>query len=294
MSNSDIEPMKHNNRPWFIEFRSLIIFVVVALVLAAIFKIALAPLLITLQNLSMSELVSLAISIYAVAMSFAFYFQASRTSNTFYDNTYKFTKDVSEILGRMEGMFGEKLAHLDDNYNRMDRRLDRFSPAKTEKELSESQSEADESKDKRDELIESLMQKAQLQGEERDEFLKRLTQAEEELISARQRASRLERRLIAMNSRVEEPGSPLSPHDYEIIVDFISNHLLTVLGGPERIMGFDLKDVRDAVVELADDLPSNFINAMRNGGHMSRNRTLSFSGARLIKRLAREQLENHS
>jgi len=63
-------------------------------------------------------------------MSFAFYFQASQTSNTFYDNTYKFTKDTSEVLGRMEGMFGEKLSHLNDNYTRMDKRLEQFSPAK--------------------------------------------------------------------------------------------------------------------------------------------------------------------
>jgi len=30
----------------------------------------------------------------------------------------------------MEGMFGEKLSHLNDNYTRMDKRLEQFSPAK--------------------------------------------------------------------------------------------------------------------------------------------------------------------
>ena len=39
--------------------------------------------------------------------------KATDTSNNFYDNSYKFTKEISEILGRIEAGFGEKLKHID-------------------------------------------------------------------------------------------------------------------------------------------------------------------------------------
>jgi len=76
------------------------------------------------SNVNISELLSFVLALFAIGISIAFYFKTSDTANTFYDNTYKFTKDISEMLGRIEAGFGEKLRHLDESYLRMSKRIE--------------------------------------------------------------------------------------------------------------------------------------------------------------------------
>lgn len=65
----------------------------------------------------LTDLVALVLAIFAISLSALFYFKATETSNRFYDNSHKFTRDVSEILGRIEAGFGERLRHLDEGYS---------------------------------------------------------------------------------------------------------------------------------------------------------------------------------
>jgi hypothetical protein len=69
-----------------------------------------------LSEFNFSDLLALFLAMFSIALAVLFYLKASETSNVFYDNTYKFTKDVSEILGRVEAGFGEKLQHLNEGY----------------------------------------------------------------------------------------------------------------------------------------------------------------------------------
>jgi len=71
------------------------------------------PLTMTMDT---STLLSLLLALFSVALSALFYFKATDTSNAFYDNTYKFTKEIAELLVKIESGFGEKLRHLDEGY----------------------------------------------------------------------------------------------------------------------------------------------------------------------------------
>ena len=224
-------------------------------------------------------------------MLFAFYFQASQTSNTFYDNTYKFTKDTSEVLGRMEGMFGEKLSHLNDNYTRMDIRLEQFSPAKAKEELSESKAQADESADKRDELIESLIEKAQLQGAERDKFLERLQQAEEQLISSRESVALLEQRLRNFQRQVgdsDKSSTVFSSYAQGRLESMIRRELISRLGGSERSANMTLSIIRHEFRTFASDLPDPLVSLMQRKGYIRGSDSLTLPGAHLIQITARD------
>lgn len=53
-------------------------------------------------KLSASELVNLLLAFFSIALSAAFYFAATSQSNQFYDNVNKFSKDTSELLGRVD------------------------------------------------------------------------------------------------------------------------------------------------------------------------------------------------
>src|SRR5688500_20145424 len=52
-------------------------------------------------------LLSLLLALFSVALSALFYFKATDTSNAFYDNTYKYTKDKAELLVRIKSGYGE-------------------------------------------------------------------------------------------------------------------------------------------------------------------------------------------
>ena len=65
-------------------------------------------------NLDAATLISLLLALFAIWLSALFYFKATETSNAFYDNTYKFTRDVAQLLAKMESGFGERLKNLDE------------------------------------------------------------------------------------------------------------------------------------------------------------------------------------
>src|SRR5579872_1157073 len=63
-----------------------------------------------------NDVLTLGLAIFSIWLSVSFYHQANNVSNLFYDNIYKFTQDVSVILGRIEAGFGERLRHIDEGY----------------------------------------------------------------------------------------------------------------------------------------------------------------------------------
>ena len=56
-----------------------------------------------------SSFLSLVMAFFSIGL---FYFKATETSNSFYDNTYKFTQEIAGLLVKIESGFGEKLNHL--------------------------------------------------------------------------------------------------------------------------------------------------------------------------------------
>jgi hypothetical protein len=73
-----------------------------------------------LTGFDFSQLLALLLALFAMALSAQFYFKAADTSNAFYNNTYNFMKDVSEVLGRMEERFGKQLEGLEKAQTRIE------------------------------------------------------------------------------------------------------------------------------------------------------------------------------
>lgn len=139
-----------------------------------------------LTSFSFTDFLALVLSLFSVALSVAFYFKANDASNKFYDNTYKFTKEMSEILGRIEAGFGERLRNLDEGYSGVRAHLDKFpyysvtpSDVKNEEEKIV-QKEAEQRA-----MIEELAHKAQLAEDEKVALFSNLAQKNEELENAR-------------------------------------------------------------------------------------------------------------
>jgi hypothetical protein len=69
-------------------------------------------------QVDISTILSLAISFFAIWLSVIFYFKADEASNRFYNETYKFIKDTSIMLGKIEATFGEKLSNVEKSLDR--------------------------------------------------------------------------------------------------------------------------------------------------------------------------------
>ncbi|MGY4556823.1 hypothetical protein COL22_02030 [Bacillus thuringiensis] len=63
-------------------------------------------------SLGVTDFLSIVLALFSIGLSVAFYFKSTDQSNKFYDDTVKFTKDTSTILGEIKASFGEKLTHL--------------------------------------------------------------------------------------------------------------------------------------------------------------------------------------
>lgn len=134
--------------------------VIVAFSLFAVFKLWNTDLSSIISNFSFSEFMALILALFSISLSVLFYFKATETSNVFYDNTYRFTQDISEILGRIESGFGERLKHLNEGYLDIKRVVESFpmDPKEVEKRLITDESRKKEIEDERTVVLEEILE----------------------------------------------------------------------------------------------------------------------------------------
>ena len=72
-------------------------------------------------SFSLESILSTLLAFFSIFISIFFYFKADETSTNFYDSSYKFMKDISVTLGKIEERFGEKLNSLNDKVSHLDR-----------------------------------------------------------------------------------------------------------------------------------------------------------------------------
>ncbi|MGB3962225.1 MAG: hypothetical protein WBK95_08325, partial [Sulfurimonas sp.] len=125
-------------------------------------------------------LLSLLLALFSVALASLFYFKATETSNTFYDNTYNFTKDIAQLLVKIESGFGERLRNLDEGYTSMRDYLQHFQEnpkdnvEKTKQKIETEKGEVEKVVQERNEIIQKLLERSTLQEEEKSKVLEEL------------------------------------------------------------------------------------------------------------------------
>mgnify|MGYP000692170904 CR=1 FL=1 len=177
---------KNTNKLWvkgFLTLANIRDIILLIFLTTVTWKLINSNISISLQSFSFTDLLSVLLAFFAIALSAAFYFKASDTSSKFYDNSYKFTKEVSEILGRIESGFGEKLQHIDDGYVGLREKFDKMPFDVTQAKEKEKQEEQhiQEAEDERDKIINDLMKKAKIAGKEKDSLLNQLKTNSSEL-----------------------------------------------------------------------------------------------------------------
>ncbi|WP_324733722.1 coiled-coil domain-containing protein [Pseudomonas paeninsulae] len=217
-----------------------------------------------------------------------FYFKATDTSNTFYDNTYNFTKDIAQLLVKMESGFGERLRNLDEGYSSMRDSLQHYNDRPgidveaTKKQIESEKSEMEKVVQERNQIIESLIERSSLQQEERSTIIEELKGKEIELAEAQKELGRMNKRLLM--ERMEKKRLRSVPFDLDSgAIGFTKSQVIPKIG-IERIINAPRSYIQKRFDMMINDLPRGYIDDLEREGFFDNG--LTIKGYNLLKELA--------
>jgi hypothetical protein len=257
-----------------------------------------------LTKFDFSDLLALIMGLFAIAMSVAFYFKATDTSNKFYDNVYKFTQETSEILGRIEAGFGERLRHLDEGYVGLQSRFDKFSsltPAESEhkaeknKEREEkAEAEKKEATDEKQKLINHLLEKAEIDDKEKKNISAQLEKLGEQYENAEKRLSKLKEERDQMEKEMFIIERDMIEGDKNI-----EPFLSSIIQHPEfRNLFIDIEDVPFEFIKkrfnkFLPNIPRDYVMMLEKKGILSEKGELTRAGYHALRTVSRRFRHMH-
>lgn len=252
------------------------------------FKVYATPIALTVD---FPTLLSLLLALFSVALAALFYFKATDTSNTFYDNTYNFTKDIAQLLVKMESGFGERLRNLDEGYSSMRNSLQHYyeKPSldveATKHKIETEKSEMEKVVQERNQIIETLIERSNLQQEEKSAITHQLKEKEIELTEAQNELGRMNKRLLM--ERIEKKRLRNESINFDSgAVGYTRSHVLPKLG-IKRIIEAPRPYIQNKFDSMTNDLPRGYLEDLEREGLFENGLTLK--GYHLLKELAERE-----
>lgn len=151
------------------------------------------------KDFNFTDLLSLLLAFFSITISIVFYLKAGETANQFYDNTYKFTQHTSEVLGRIESGFGERLRNINESYNRLGEDIRRYSTKDNivKEEIKNQVENIEKNENVQKEIVNKLFENSKLDEDEKEQLKKELIQSNEKLAKAREQIANLKRKSIS-------------------------------------------------------------------------------------------------
>lgn len=236
-----------------------------------------------------NDLLSLLLAIFAIALSVFFYMKANDTATLFYDNTYKFTNVVSEILGRIEAGFGERLRHLDEVQSHLRDRFDRmpFDPVRAEKKVVEDEERLKEQVEERDKLLDDLARRAKLQDEEKQKLFAKLREQEEALSNTRAELDAMRSRLKVEAVRRDHVAHGMREERSLSLRHMFERELIGSLGGYEFVAAAPSEVIQERFVSVKRELPPRIQAELEVRGYIDIHENLTREGIVELRNIAR-------
>lgn len=186
------------------------------------YRLAVSEVSVDLSGFGFTDLLSLILAISAIVLSAAFYFKADESSKNFYNNSYEFTKNISELLGRIEERFGAQLLSINKGYDDLNNKLN-VSPIDFNKVKEEQEKEIEvirKSEVEYQALVDSLMEKAKMDDAEKVKMSAHMGQLKAEAEHAK---SELAKHTASL---VDEDFNPLALSDtlFQFFSEFVSRN----------------------------------------------------------------------
>ena len=250
-----------------------------------VYKLVLSELTFDFSKFDFNALLSMILAIFAIGLSVAFYFKATDTSNLFYDNTYKFTKEISEILGRIEAGFGERLRHLDEGYSGL---VNKFDNGSSEQNIKETKEEIEKEKiklkteiEERNQILNTLIEKAQLEQHEKQEIRRQLKEKEIEISKQNRELNFLKHRLHS-ESELENTDLENLP---ESVIKTLVNFVKTTKE-PEMFLKYPNSVIGRKYRIDMKELSKNEIIPLLNMRILNEDGAFTIHGIRILRQIA--------
>ncbi|MGE4537932.1 MAG: hypothetical protein AB7D37_12720 [Desulfovibrio sp.] len=222
-----------------------------------------------------SSFLSLILALFSIFLAALFYFKATDTSNAFYDNTYKFTQEMAQLLSKIESGFGEKLTHLDASYKGMMDRIDKFPPQtikETEDKIESKEESIQKLRKDMDAMFHGIFEKAGLGEEEKDSFLQKIRAKERALAKAESTIKMLQHRLSCERNS-QSSQSPRAATSF--LTTWIKKRYQNL---PEDV-------VLEEVIDDLPKMPHGLLNDLTDAGVLQDGSKLTVEGEQYFKDL---------
>lgn len=258
--------------------RDLVVLIFFGVMSYKLFSIDLS---LNIKEFGFTDLLSMLVAFFAIGLSVAFYFKATDTSNRFYDNSYAFTKDVSEILGRMEAGFGERLRHLDEGYTGIRDRFDKlpFDSAKAMEEIEKENQEIKKKEAEQRKTLEELAQKAHLVESEKTALFEHMEKLNRDLEESKAEARRLQN-IMHMNEIRHGDGA------IEVL-QYLARRF-SEIRDPSTSIKSPLSSYAHTFRKLKNDLPREAIRDLERHGLLDEEGDLTRYAAERIRMIERK------
>lgn len=229
---------------------------------------------------NLTNLISLVLALFSIWLSALFYFKANEASNKFYDNTYQFTKDISEKIGRIEERFGKDLTNIEKGYSRMLDKMDVMSKSEgIQKEIENKTSNEQELLNEKEELIKELIQKANFSDGEKQKVIDMLAVKEAELEKVKSQLYDLNIQLV--NSKKEQvlQGAPHTRNIMRYVIQSLAS---------ENKLPPTFKEFISHIEQTISKFEDNDIAILMQEGIIDSKKKITTNGKRIINRLFNE------
>lgn len=258
-------------------------FAVIAFISVVAYKVAVTPFNFVFD---FPTLLSLLLAFFSVGLAALFYFKATETSNTFYDNTYKFTRELAQLLTKMESGFGERLRHLDEGYSSVRDHIQRMPSGEKiredQKKIEEGEEAIDKTSEERNALIMQLIDRAHLQEEEKTKFMAELREKEEQLDKTQSEMDRLKRRMTISKMKASR-GQVESLLDDPGFIDYTQNHIIDRIWRSDRRL--TTSAVKRRFAEIVESLEQGYVMDLHKWEIVDDDNQLTDFGANYLRRI---------
>ena len=177
-----------------------------------IWKLLNAQITANFKEFGFQDLLSLILALFTMWLSAMFYFKATEASNRFYNDTYKFTRDTSVMLGEMRERFSERLRRIDEGYAGLSKKIEAiyttgFKPSGEEaisKKIHEEQAALQKKEREHRKIIDDLFDKTNISVEEKKGLQELLKQNEDDMSRLRKEIDANERKRTEEKSFTHE------------------------------------------------------------------------------------------
>lgn len=191
--------------------------------------------------LTASELISIMLAFFAILLSAAFYYMSTNQNNLFYNNVQLFTKDTSEILGR-----------LDEQVKGLGGKQDDLSHTIRNQIFDKKDEKSEEVQDKNEEvfsLFNQILKESNLNASQKEDYENKINKLQEEVKILTEEANNL---------------SKVSPESYRRVKNLTLNRLKHY----QNLENYKRK-TRYLLLDICKNAPSGYLRDMFNLGYIN-------------------------